>query len=46
MARKLRFFRDQMSKAGVPTAERSQAALSLDDLEVRLVFSNALFHCY
>ncbi|KAI3446157.1 hypothetical protein Pfo_002822 [Paulownia fortunei] len=38
MARKLRFFRDQMSKAGLPPAERSvtQAITSLDDLEVKL----------
>ncbi|KAG8368196.1 hypothetical protein BUALT_Bualt15G0020100 [Buddleja alternifolia] len=38
MARKLRFFRDQMSKAGLPPAVRSatQAEISLDDLEVKL----------
>ncbi|KAL3614031.1 V-type proton ATPase subunit a3 [Castilleja foliolosa] len=38
MARKLRFFRDQMSKAGVSPAERSagQAIASLDDIEVKL----------
>ncbi|KAL3621279.1 V-type proton ATPase subunit a3 [Castilleja foliolosa] len=38
MARKLRFFRDQMSKAGVSPAERSasQAIASLDDLEGKL----------
>ncbi|XP_051144730.1 V-type proton ATPase subunit a3-like [Andrographis paniculata] len=36
MARKLRYFRDQMSKAGMLPAERSQAVLGLDDLEVKL----------
>ncbi|GER50328.1 v-type proton ATPase 116 kDa subunit a isoform [Striga asiatica] len=38
MARKLRFFLDQMSKAGLPPAARSEAhaAASLDDLEVKL----------
>ncbi|KAK4477134.1 hypothetical protein RD792_016345 [Penstemon davidsonii] len=38
MARKLRFFWDQMSKAGLQPAERSvsQTALSFDDLEVKL----------
>ncbi|KAK4405292.1 V-type proton ATPase subunit a3 [Sesamum angolense] len=38
MARKLRFFRDQMSKAGLAPAARSlpQAVLNLDDLEVKL----------
>ncbi|KAL6545993.1 V-type proton ATPase subunit a3 [Orobanche gracilis] len=38
MARKLRFFRDQMSKAGLLSAARSvtQAVASLDDLEVKL----------
>ncbi|KAI3448008.1 hypothetical protein Pfo_004673 [Paulownia fortunei] len=38
MARKLRFFRDQMTKAGLPAAARSvtQAVISLDDLEVKL----------
>ncbi|KAK4424116.1 V-type proton ATPase subunit a3 [Sesamum alatum] len=38
MARKLRFFRDQMSKAGLAPAARSlpPAVLSLDDLEVKL----------
>ncbi|KAK6159508.1 hypothetical protein DH2020_006822 [Rehmannia glutinosa] len=37
MARKLRFFRDQMSKAGLPPAARSVTQdTSLDDLEVKL----------
>ncbi|XP_073045688.1 V-type proton ATPase subunit a3-like isoform X1 [Primulina eburnea] len=38
MARKLRFFRDQMSKAGLSPEARSmtQPVLSLDDLEVKL----------
>ncbi|KAL1563963.1 V-type proton ATPase subunit a3 [Salvia divinorum] len=38
MARKLRFFRDQMSKAGLVTGVRSQveAIANLDDLEVKL----------
>ncbi|KAL0365563.1 UNVERIFIED_CONTAM: V-type proton ATPase subunit a3 [Sesamum angustifolium] len=38
MARKLRFFRDQMSKAGLAPTARSatQAITSLDDLEVKL----------
>ncbi|KAL0454145.1 UNVERIFIED_CONTAM: V-type proton ATPase subunit a3 [Sesamum latifolium] len=38
MARKLRFFRDQMSKAGLATPARSlpEAVLNLDDLEVKL----------
>ncbi|KAL0348438.1 UNVERIFIED_CONTAM: V-type proton ATPase subunit a3 [Sesamum angustifolium] len=38
MARKLRFFRDQMSKAGLAPTARSlpQAVLNLDDLEVKL----------
>ncbi|PIN12095.1 Vacuolar H+-ATPase V0 sector, subunit a [Handroanthus impetiginosus] len=38
MARKLRFFRDQMSKAGLPPAARSvtPSLTSLDDLEVKL----------
>ncbi|KAL0422803.1 UNVERIFIED_CONTAM: V-type proton ATPase subunit a3 [Sesamum latifolium] len=38
MARKLRFFRDQMSKAGLTPTARSatQAITSLDDLEVKL----------
>ncbi|GER42280.1 v-type proton ATPase 116 kDa subunit a isoform [Striga asiatica] len=38
MARKLRFFLDQMSKAGLPPAARfeAQAAASFDDLEVKL----------
>ncbi|XP_042065021.1 V-type proton ATPase subunit a3-like isoform X1 [Salvia splendens] len=38
MARKLRFFRDQMSKAGLVTGARSQveAIANLDDLEVKL----------
>ncbi|XP_073278035.1 V-type proton ATPase subunit a3 [Primulina huaijiensis] len=38
MARKLRFFRDQMSKTGLSSQERSmtQPGLSLDDLEVKL----------
>ncbi|XP_073148737.1 V-type proton ATPase subunit a3-like [Henckelia pumila] len=38
MARKLRFFRDQMSKAGLSPQARSmtQPVISLDDLEVKL----------
>lgn len=42
MARKLRFFRDQMLKAGLPPAETSvtQTALNLDDLEVSLAICN------
>ncbi|KAI4300056.1 hypothetical protein L6164_033474 [Bauhinia variegata] len=37
MARKLRFFRDQMSKAGVlPTGSATQGHLNIDDLEVKL----------
>ncbi|MCO5605790.1 hypothetical protein L7F22_059974 [Adiantum nelumboides] len=39
MARKLRFFKDQMAKAGIPIAARSAAQkdLELDELEVKLV---------
>ncbi|GFP85914.1 v-type proton ATPase subunit a3 [Phtheirospermum japonicum] len=44
MARKLRFFRDQMSKAGLSPAERSaaQAIASIDDLEAGEFFHSAL----
>lgn len=44
MARKLRFFRDQMSKAGLPPAALSvtQANTTLDDLEVSLDICNFL----
>ncbi|KAL0376176.1 UNVERIFIED_CONTAM: V-type proton ATPase subunit a3 [Sesamum calycinum] len=44
MARKLRFFRDQMSKAGLAPAARSlpQAVLNLDDLEVDLAICKCL----
>ncbi|XP_027158300.1 V-type proton ATPase subunit a3 [Coffea eugenioides] len=38
MARKLRFFRDQISRAGLslPTGSVSEAVLNLDDLEIKL----------
>lgn len=47
MARKLRFFRDQMTKAGLVPADRStaEAIASLDDLEVSLAFCKC-FVCY
>ena len=40
LARKLRFFRDQMSKAGVKPSAKSDAKadFNLDDVEVHTIF--------
>lgn len=47
MARKLRFFRDQMTKAGLVPAVTSpaDAIANLDDLEVSLTFWKLKLHC-
>lgn len=46
MARKIRFFKDQMSKAGVSAKEMLEKDndIDLDDVEVKLGYLRFIFH--